>query len=469
MPEEEIERALAKARVFFERAGQVALTNNFDYAIDLYLEGLRCAPDALEEGHLKLHELALARSAKGGKKPSVGERIKRLRGKTPLEQMINAEYLFAMDPDHLPYAEAILKATVAADYRKTARWIADMVFEANNAVDQPSVQTYLLLKDSYEALGLLERAVLVCRFALTVQPDDKLWQDEYQRLSAELTVAKGKYDHAEDFRESIKDRQMQEKLQSQESIVKTMGYRLSAVEDARAALAKDSESPRNILDFVYALADLEQDQADNEALELLDSIYKKTKNFIFKQQAGQIRIKQLRRRIRQAKDSISAGGDIEQGKEQLEKLQAQLADFELEHYRLCVENYPTDTRYKYEYAVRLMDRESYDQAIPLFQQAQRDPAHRIAAMSKMGLCFLLKGWYADAIDVLRRALESYALKEDDIAKELWYNLGWAYQASGDTDKALETYRRLAQTDFAYKDVSQRVDQLRSSKEKPTSQ
>jgi len=102
MLEEDTERALAKAEVFFVRAGQVAQTNNFDYAVDLYLEGLRCAPDALEQGHIRLHELALLRQTKGGRKPSMGERIKRLRGKSALEQMINAEYLFAKDPDHLP-------------------------------------------------------------------------------------------------------------------------------------------------------------------------------------------------------------------------------------------------------------------------------------------------------------------------------------------------------------------------------
>ena len=52
---------LAKARTFFEKALKVAEKNNFDYAIDMFLEGLRCAPDALHEGHLKLYALALRR------------------------------------------------------------------------------------------------------------------------------------------------------------------------------------------------------------------------------------------------------------------------------------------------------------------------------------------------------------------------------------------------------------------------
>ncbi|MEA3226293.1 MAG: hypothetical protein U9Q07_10110, partial [Planctomycetota bacterium] len=64
------DQALAKARAFFEKAGKVAETGNFDYAIDMYLQGLRYAPDALIEGHLPLCELALHRQGKNGKKAS---------------------------------------------------------------------------------------------------------------------------------------------------------------------------------------------------------------------------------------------------------------------------------------------------------------------------------------------------------------------------------------------------------------
>ena len=95
-------QGLAKARAFFEKARAVAAANNIDYAIDMYLQGLRHSPDALEAGHLPLCELALQRLGKGGKKPSMVERMKGLRGRTPLEQMLNAEALFSKDPEHLP-------------------------------------------------------------------------------------------------------------------------------------------------------------------------------------------------------------------------------------------------------------------------------------------------------------------------------------------------------------------------------
>ena len=81
----------------------------------------------------------------------------------------------------------------------------------------------------------------------------------------------------------------------------------------------------------------------------------------------------------------------------------------------------------------------------------------------------MKGWLTDAIDVFTNAIETYEIKNDATGKELRYNLARAYEKKGDADKALDIYRKIAQLDFTYKDVSQRVDKLRSSKTEPTSQ
>ena len=452
----------AKARVFFERARKVAETNNFDYAIDMYLEGLRCAPDALMDGHLKLRELAMLRQGKDGKKPSMVERVKRLRGKTPLDQMLNAEYLLAKDPDHLPYAEAMLKAAAAGGYEKTAKWIADLLFQANNAAKKPSLHVYLLLKDSYATIGQFDRALAACQCAARLKPEDGALADEFQNLSAELAVSRGKYDQEGDFRHSIKDREKQEKLQAQESIVKTESYRLSAVEDARKTLAQDPNLSKNIFKLAEVLSELQNEKDENEAIELLENAYKTKDDFSFKQRAGTIRIKQLKRKLREAKAALEAKPDDSQAKLRLSELSAQLNSTQSEHYRLCVENYPTDMQAKYEYGICLLRNKQYDDAIPLFQEAQKDPRHRILAMNRIGLCFFKKGWFADAIDVFTQAIDSYEIKDDATAKELRYNLASSYEQQGDAEKALEIYRKIAQLDFAYKDVRRRVDKLRNS-------
>ena len=452
---------LGKVWVFFERARKAAETSNFDYAIDMYLEGLRHGPDEVLDGHAKLHELALLRQGKSGQKPTMVERVKRLRGKTALERMLNAEYLFAKDPDHLPYAEAILKAAVAGGYKKTAKWIAGLVFHANSSAQKPSARTYILLKDCYKDIGQFDNAIVACQHASKLRPENGDLADELKNLTAELTVARGRYDQGGDFRNSIKDRESQEKLQAQQKIVKTEDYRLTAVEQARRALSQNPNLPKNIFNLADALSDLQSENSENEAIELLEDAYETKSDFSFKQRAGQIRIKQLKHRIRETKAALEAKPGDAQAKSRLAELSGQLKNVELEHFHLCVKNYPTDLQPKYEYGLRLLQNKQYDEAIPLFQEAQKDPRRKISAMGKIGLCFFMKGWFPDAIDVFVQAIESYEIKDDSIAKELRYNLGRSYEEQGDTEKALEAYRKIAQLDFAYKDVRQRVDKLRS--------
>ena len=193
------------------------------------------------------------------------------------------------------------------------------------------------------------------------------------------------------------------------------------------------------------------------------------KDFSFKEKAGQIKIEKIKQKIRKARVSLEADPADKQAKSQLVKLIGLLKDTELKHYRLKVENYPTDLGAKYEYAVRLYQNKEYDDAIPLFQEAQRDPRYKITSMNKIGSCFYMKEWFADAIDVYQQAVNSYEIQDDGIAKELRYNLARAYESQGDAEKALDIYRRIAQLDFGYKDVRQRIDNLRKKPAEPTSQ
>ncbi|MCK5473519.1 MAG: tetratricopeptide repeat protein, partial [Planctomycetes bacterium] len=230
---------------------------------------------------------------------------------------------------------------------------------------------------------------------------------------------------------------------------------------ARKAFAQDANLPKNIFNLAETLSDLQNDKGENEAIELLESVYKTKSDFSYKQRAGRLRIKQLKRKIREAKTALETKPGDAQAQSRLSELSAQLNATELEHCRLCVENYPTDLQAKYEYGARLVNSGRYDDAIPLLQEAKRDPRHKISSMNKIGLCFFMKGWYADAIDIFTQALDQSEIKDSRAAKELRYNLARSYEKQGDTEKALEIYRKIAQLDFGYKDIRQRVDKLRN--------
>jgi tetratricopeptide (TPR) repeat protein len=457
--------ALSKARAFFQRAEEVASTNNFDYAIELYLDGLRLSPDALEDGHAPLRQLGLIRQGRGGKKPSMIEKVKRLKGKSPLEKMLNAEYLMAKDCDHLPYAEALLTAAVEGGYLRTAEWIAHIIFEATKASDKSDkvrFDTFILLKDSYKEMQHFDSAVVACQSAIELRPKDAPLQDELRDLSARMTMKKGKYGTAKTFRDSVKDRDAQDKLQSQDNIVKSVDAKKEAIERARKKIRDGHETVTNILELAGALFDAETNETDEEAFRLLNNSYDKSKDFTYLKRLGEFRIKKLKPPIRELTKNIQSAPQDELLPKQLQQLQHQLDEVELDHFRKCEENYPTDLRFKYEYGRTLIKAQQFDQAIPLFQESQKDPRLKVVSMDKMGLCFLLKGWQDDAIDIFQQALKNCINKDTPTAKDVRYNLARAYEQSDRPDEALELYRKLAQTDFSYKDVGQRIDFLRKN-------
>ncbi len=460
MQDDTFDAGLEKARAFFARAEEVASTDNFDYAIDLYLEGLRFAPDALEDGHAPLRRLSLIRQGKGGKKPSMLEIIRHKGGKLPQDEMLNAEFLLAKDPDNLGYAEAMLKAAVAGGHHRTAEWIAHLIFEANKASRKPSFSTFILLKDSYAKLQMFSRAVAACEAALQVRPNDDQLRNELRDLCASMTMEKGKYGQTADFRGSIRDKEAQDRLHSQEAVVKSAQTRQDAVEMARKRLREGRVSSVNVLDLADALADLETEEGYQEAFGVLNQYYEQTRDFSFKRRLGELKLRQLRYGIRAINEQLKSEPQNAELKEKQAQLVAAMEREELEHYRLCQENYPTDLRFKYEYGRCLVRAQQFDQAIPLFQEAQRDPKLRLISMDKIGLCFLLKGWYEDAIDIFQKALSECPNQESPVAKDIRYNLARSYEAFDRKKEALEMYRKLAQVDFGYKDVGQRIDNLR---------
>ena len=461
MVDKDIDLALEKAVAFFNRAQQVAATDNFDYAIEMFLEGIKRFPDALEDGHLALRRMALVRQAKGGKKPGVVDKLKKRGGKTPLDDMLDAEYLFAKDPDNFGYAKDVMQAAVKGGFTRTAQWITDLVFSAIKAQDKPAVADVMLVRDCFVKLEAFDSAVAAAILALKLRPEDAQIQDSVKNLSAQATMVKGKFDQKGDFRKAILDREAQEKVYAQEAAVKAGDYRMIAVEQARKDLQREPESFMNRIKLAKTLIDLETQEGFDESYNLLEGYYQATGDFGYKRHQGDLKIKFLRRQLAVLRKKHELEPQNQQIKDAFADLVAKISDFELEYYKLCVENNPADLNFKYEYGLRLMFKKRYEDAIPFFQDARRDLRLRIQAMDKLGICFFNKGWFTDAIEIFEQAAEIHTASDDELAKEIRYNLARAYEQDNNLQKSLDIYRKLAQIDYNYKDVRQRVDALRA--------
>ena len=109
-------------------------------------------------------------------------------------------------------------------------------------------------------------------------------------------------------------------------------------------------------------------------------VYEKTDQFAHKRRSGDIQIKQKRRSVRQLQEQLKKDPKNEEIANQASLARKDSLDIESVHYKLCVKNYPTDQRMKFEYGQRLLRSKQYDQAIPLFQEARNNPRHRLASL-----------------------------------------------------------------------------------------
>src|SRR3954447_20515727 len=116
----------SRGRSLFAQAAAVAATGHFDYAIELYLQGLSINPDHVE-AHRALRELSLRRKASGGRDLDHFAKLKLARAHESESAVLIAEKLLAYDPCNIGRVHDLLRAARAAALPATAAWVEDVL------------------------------------------------------------------------------------------------------------------------------------------------------------------------------------------------------------------------------------------------------------------------------------------------------------------------------------------------------
>ena len=429
--------------------------------------------------HQLLLEQALRRQAAGGKKAGLMASLKLKLGrkgsptqmfsrggaKDPVDELLEAESVWGKDPMNLTLVDAVLEKMMSSGCLESAKWLGGWLGEANARAEKRDGPRFAMLADVFAQLGEPDKAVEVCRAAVAVLPNDSPLVNKLKNMLALQTMRKGKYDD-EGFRQSLHNQEDQDRLQESE----TLSLRKSAAEEnidrARKSLAENPTESSKIMALVDALLLKDNEEGENEAIEILQKAHKQSGAYRFKQRAGEIRLRSNRRKARLMRAKVEGQADNEELVRTYKQMLKEHMEAELSHYQESSKQYPTDMRLRYETGRRFLQLGRYDEAIPALQDGQRDPKNHLKALSLLGQCFYRKEWYPDAVDVYLRALESPDATVGDVGKELQYYLGRAYEADGKVDKAAKAYSTVAQIDFLYKDVRERLDRLRKQKEDP---
>jgi tetratricopeptide (TPR) repeat protein len=465
-----------KARKWFKQARVVGDTRNYDYAIECYLTGLKSWPDAVAEGHMPLRGISVARKQAGQKPAGMFQSLRRgTTSKDPVQNMLNAEYLLAMDPTNLNHLEQMVVNANKAGLFATTKWAAQILLDALLAEKKVAPQRLLKLKEVFENLGdqmneagdgpgsveAYEKALRVLTIIRNMKPESNEYFNEMTHLSGKLTIARGKYDKdGVSFQESLRDRKGQAELHDRDRLVQDDRRLEELIESAR----KDYQANPNVAAKLFTLIELlckrEREAEEDEAISLLLQNYQQSQNYGFKMRADDIRMMQYRRRRRQLQERYKQKPEDKAVQAEAQKLAQEARRFELDSYRERVANYPTDQRVRFKYGQVLFAAGHYDEAIPCFQEARADPKSRNACNLYTARCFFEKNLYAPAVDVLVTLIKGYEARGDDFCKEMYYWLGRSHEADGKVPHALEAYNQIIQWDYNYRDVRNRIERLR---------
>jgi tetratricopeptide (TPR) repeat protein len=131
---------------------------------------------------------------------------------------------------------------------------------------------------------------------------------------------------------------------------------------------------------------------------------------------------------------------------------------ELEVYRRKAERYPTELVHRYELGVRLFRLGQVDEAIKELQASRADPRHRWQSLFSLGRCFKARNNWRLAQRNYEEALQGIPANEVEQRKELLYELACGCAEANEISRAVELGHELANTDFAYRDIAQKLEE-----------
>ncbi len=453
-----------KAATFFAKGQTLGQTGQYDYAIEMYLQGLNIDPEAIP-AHQSLRDISMKRKASGGKGLGMTEKWKLKKGDDK-QNMLNAEKLLGYDPGDTDNMVTLMECAVKGGYFDTVMWIGAILLRANADSPKPDFNKYVKLKNAYMKINRWDKANDAIKYAVAMRPEDSDLAREARDIAATNAMKEGGYDKGGSFRDSVRDMDKQKDLMTQDTDVRTMDVLSRQILVAEEEWKAQPTDMGKLTKLVELLSKTEQVEQENRAIELLEGAYEQTKQYRFREAAGKIIMAQLGRMERSRRAEVAADPKNEAKIKDYQDFQRDRAERELQLYQEAAEAYPTDMSKKYNVGVRFFQLARYDEAIPIFQQARSDPKYKVASAVALGQCFLEAGFVDEAVDTLKDILDSYEIKNDAKYTEMQYWYGRALEKKNDIPTALKAYSSVAQSNFNYRDVQARIKRLRAAATTP---
>jgi tetratricopeptide (TPR) repeat protein len=456
-----------KAARFFDRAKVAQETANYEYAMTMWLGGLRQDPTSMRglESFFQSCSSFLTDNGKLSK-----ETRKMFDGREDIEKYLSSLLAWGMEPlDAVSAVKASENASKLGLVEPTY-WIGERALGAIAREKKPRKDLFLKMVEIFQKVGISDKAVEAASAALALDPSDGKLAADIRNLSAQATMAKGGYDQSGEaggFRKNIRDLDKQRRLEEGERIVKTEETLDRLVADAAEDYQKRPEDPAAINVYAKRLQERARPEDEKRAREVLKRAFETTKQFRFREMEGTLKLRMAARKLAKYRDDAEAKPTDAKAVDLHRQARAQYAQMEIEEYKLRVEHYPTDLALKFELGKRYFASGDTEGAIALFQQSQEDAKNRVESLNYLGQSFQRIGWTDEAVHTFRQALETHRVPTDETGMDLRYGLLTSLQAKAEADRDLavaEEADKLASAiaiqQISFRDVRSRRDTIK---------
>jgi tetratricopeptide (TPR) repeat protein len=243
----------------------------------------------------------------------------------------------------------------------------------------------------------------------------------------------------------------------------------SPATDRRTTLQQTIVKDPAAIEAYLELADLiERDASLEEAQQMLTKALAASGNDMkVREHVEDRQLRWARSRLHLAEKRL-AEEDTPDNRAAVERLRSTQLKHEIDIYSARSARYPENTNWKYELALRLKAAGSHSEAIKQFQDVLQDARRKGAVALELGECFQKIRQYPLAMRNYQVAVESLTDREVELRKRALYRAGVLAMGLDDVDSARKYLSTLAELDFSYRDVAQRLDKLTSAKDKGAS-
>jgi tetratricopeptide (TPR) repeat protein len=459
MSEKTIDTISRTARDQYDRALAALERNNLDYAIEMFSQCLASEPN-FPQGRKFLRAAQMKRSelAGGFKRMFISAKLQPLLQKTrmaisknPVESIGLAEQVLNEDPKNGQALILLAEASEAAQFLETTI----QTLEHYLRLSPNDSKCMHWLARTYSAMERYDMALEVYERLLKANPSDFDAQKGIKDVTAHGAMQAGRWEQEGDFRKSLKDKDESVSLEQQSRVVRAEDMIENLIKETTAKLAQDPGNPVLQRD----LGKLYGQKGDyTTALRYLETLLTAEAGGdpTLEREVAEIKAKQITTAITEKRKALAANPpNAPQLNEEIAALERQHGELLLKDAEAIVEKYPNDLLYRYDLAVLYMKTGNIQGAVEQFQRAVGQPQRRVASLNYLGQCFQQMGLHDLAIDQYLKAIEELP-SMDSVKKDLTYNLGSAYDAQGDTEKAIAEYKKIAAVDFSFRDVRTKI-------------